>query len=323
MERVAIGGFNPEQAESLAGVGCVKRTNQAVRCTHPTQATRHFGSASQLSTLERRIKMQRILWATAAAVLIGLPVAARAGEPRVGLAERGREIVQAGWHKCSSKRSSCDSRSSCCDKRSSCRSSCDPCGGCADDVRIGQLIETLLYHEKACKREWAADRLDDYNWTQHPEIVTALTYAMQTDCERCVRVTAADSLKDMRVSDPDTIGAMQFTRGEDPSCRVRYKAKWGIIKGEKSRPPCLTYVSGYATNYSTGNQADDQMDEPETKPTPRLRAAPAPEPEPATRPNLRQREETIPMPEPDKGTDAKRGVRGFISSAMAKVRPRS
>jgi hypothetical protein len=270
--------------------------------------------------------MQRILWATTTAVLIGLPVAVGAGEPRVGLVERGREVVQAGWHKCCDKRSNCGSRSSCCDKRSSCRTSCDPCGGCADDVRIGELIETLLYHDKACKREWAADRLDDYNWTQHPEIVAALTYAMQTDCERCVRVTAADSLKDMRVSDPDTIGAMQFTRSEDPSCRVRYKAKWGIIKGEKSRPPCLTYVSGYAStsNYSTGNRADDQMDEPETKPTPRLRAAPAPEPEPAPRQNLRQRnEEPIPMPEPDKGTDAKRGVRGFISSAMAKVRPRS
>ena len=262
--------------------------------------------------------MQRILWATTATVLIAIPVAAQAGEPRGGIVERGREIVQAGWHKC------CDKKSSCCDKRSSCRTSCDPCGGCADDVRIGQLIETLLYHEKACKREWAADRLDDYNWTQHPEIVTALTYAMQTDCERCVRVTAADSLKDMRVSDPDTIGAMQFTRCEDPSCRVRYKAKWGIIKGEKSRPPCLTYVSGYASSYSSGNKTDDQMDEPERKPTPRLRTAPAPESEPAQRPILRQRdEEPVPMPEPDKGTDAKRGVRGFISSAMAKARPRS
>lgn len=266
--------------------------------------------------------MQRILWATTAAVLIGLPVAARAGEPRGSIVERGREIVQAGWHKCCDKKSSCcDKRSSCGDKRSSCRTSCGPCG---DDVRIGELIETLLYAEKACKREWAADRLDDYNWTQHPEIVTALTYAMQTDCERCVRVTAADSLKDMRVSDPDSIGAMQFTRSEDPSCRVRYKAKWGIIKGEKSRPPCLTYVSGYATSYSSGNAADEQIDEPEPKPSPRLRAAPAPEPEPAPRPILRQRdEEPVPMPDPDKGSDAKRGVRGFISSAMAKVRPRS
>ena len=259
--------------------------------------------------------MQRILWATTAAVLIGLPVAARAGEPRGGIVERGREIVQAGWHKCG------DKKTSCCDKRSSCRTSCNPCG---DDVRIGELIETLLYAEKACKREWAADRLDDYNWQQHPEIVTALTYAMQTDCARCVRVTAADSLKDMRVSDPDSIGAMQFTRSEDPSCRVRYKAKWGIIKGEKSRPPCLTYVSGYATSYSSGNKSDDQMDEPETKPTPRLRAALAPEPDPVPRPILRQRdEEPVPMPEPDKGTDAKRGVRGFISSAMAKARSRS
>jgi hypothetical protein len=266
--------------------------------------------------------MQRILWVTTAAVLIGLPVAARAGEPRGGIVDRGRDVVEACWHKCCDKKTSCsDNRSSCCDKRSSCRTSCDPCGG---DVRIGKLIEMLLHGEKACNRKWAADKLDDYNWTEHPEIVAALTYAMQTDCDRCVRVVAADSLKDMRVSDPDSIGAMQFTRSEDPSCRVRYKAKWGIIKGEQSRPPCLTYVSGYATSCSTGNMTNDQMDEEERKPSPRLRAAPAPEPEPAPRSILRQRdEEPVPMPEPDKGSDAKRGVRGFISSAMAKVRPRS
>jgi hypothetical protein len=238
------------------------------------------------------------------AALCGLPLAAQAGE-RVSLLERGREVIQAGFHrKCDRDRSYCGSRGHCLDSNA-CTTSCSPCG--EDDIRIGHLIDTLFHAERGCDRKNAALRLDRYDWTQHPEIVSALTYAMQTDCERCVRIAAADSLKDMRVSDYDTMGAMQFTRMEDPSCRVRYKAKWGIIKGEKSRPPCLTYVSGYSHNgYEIG------VDESEPPAAPRrLQPTPAPlMPGPETKePNAT-------------GTEARRGVRSVMSNAMAKVRSR-
>jgi hypothetical protein len=232
--------------------------------------------------------MQRILWAALVAVLGGLPMAAQGEQPRGGLLERGRDVVQACFHK------HCQDRAS-----------CSPCG--EDDVRIGQLIDTLFHAERACDRKNAALRLDSYCWTEHPEIVAALTYAMQSDCERCVRIAAADSLKDMRVADPDSIGAMQFTRAEDPSCRVRFKAKWGIIKGEQSRPPCSTYASGY------GYPVDGREYE---APPPPQRLEPTPGPQ-------------MPVPErklnDDTGTgpEAKRGIRSRVSSVMAKVRSRS
>jgi hypothetical protein len=244
--------------------------------------------------------MRRILWAVAVTALCAPPLTAQAGEPRRSLVERGRGVVQTCFHrKCD--RSGCYDR---CDKGSwnSCTASCSPCG--EDDIRIGKLIDTLFYAERACDRKNAALRLDRYDWTEHPEIVTALTHAMQSDCERCVRIAAADSLKDMRVSDPDSIGAMQFTRLEDPSCRVRYKAKWGIIKGEKCRPPCLTYVSGYAQPVLEA----DEMEPPAT-PLPRLQPMPSPEQKPLNGNGT--------------GVQAKRGVRSLMSSAMAKVRSRS
>jgi hypothetical protein len=168
------------------------------------------------------------------------------------------------------------------------------------------LIDTLFHGERTCDRKRAALRLDEYNWTQHPEIVAALTYAMQSDCERCVRIAAADSLKDMRVSDPDSLGAMEFTRGADPSCRVRYKAKWGIIKGEKSRPPCQTYVSGYGPVLT-------ESEDISPRPMPQLEQTPLRPLDPEKKP---------PVENGDK-TEAKRSVRTLMSNAMARVRSRS
>src|SRR5262245_5185599 len=164
--------------------------------------------------------MRRILWATMVSATCGIPWVVQAEEPRGSMLERGRDVVQATFH-----RTGCASRGSC----GSCATGCDPCG--QGDARVGKLIDTLFYAERACDRKNAALKLDCYDWTQHPEIVAALTYAMQSDCERCVRIAAADSMKDMRVGDPDSIRAMQFTQAEDPSCRVRYKAKWGGIRG--------------------------------------------------------------------------------------------
>jgi hypothetical protein len=252
--------------------------------------------------------MRRILWIAAVVALCRLPAAAQAEEPRGGLIERGRAIVQAGFHKNYDRRASTGPACSSCSS-SSCGSSGSSCGPCGlDDARVGKLIDTLFYAERACDRKNAALRLDAYDWTEHPEIVAALTYAMQSDCERCVRIAAADSMKDMRVADPDSIGAMQFTRAEDPSCRVRYKAKWGVIRGEESRPACQSYVSGYG--YPVGES--DQYERPAR---PRLQPTPEPRmPGPERKPLDDPESET---------TTTKRGVRSMISNAMAKVRPRS
>ncbi len=253
--------------------------------------------------------MRRILWASAVAVLIGLPAAARAGEPRTGSGVRTADVVEAGCHrggeskggKCGSKCGKCGSK---------CDSGCDTCGSCgADDIRIGHLIETLLCGERVCDRRKAADYLDDYNWTLHPEIVAALEYAMQSDPHPGVRQKAADSLKDMRVSDPDAIGAMRFTQANDPNSRTRYKAKWGVIKGLKSQPPNLTFVSGYGPARS----------EHEPQRAPVLQRMPTPEDDDVTP----RRPGGVPEPEIKDNKQTKSGVRGFISTVSAKVRSRS
>src|SRR5262245_49897222 len=215
--------------------------------------------------------MRGILCAAVAAALSGLPLAARAEEPRGSIIDRGREVVQACFHK------HCDRRDGSGGSCSSCASSCNSCS--QDDARIGKLVDTLFYAERPSDRKNAALRLDKCNWTEHPEVVAALTYAMQSDCDRGVRIAAADSLKDMRVCDPDSIDAMQFTRAEDPSWRVRYKAKWGIIKGEESRPPCLAYVSGHEQRASSpgGHEAPAPQKRLEPVPVPAPRPMPIPE----------------------------------------------
>ena len=232
--------------------------------------------------------MRRILLASTVTLMVGLPIAVRGEDREGGLISRGRDVMQAGFHK------------SCCNRSPG--GPCRPCG--QNDIEIGKLIDTLFHAERACDRKHAALRLDEFNWTQHPEIVAALTYAMQSDCDRCVRIAAADSLKDMMVGDPDSIGAMEFTHETDPSYRVRYKAKWGVIKGERSQPPGLTYVAGYGPTLSEPDQV-------------------APRPMPQREPPPLREPEKKPTQENGTGTEARRSVRSMISSAMAKVRPRS
>ena len=128
---------------------------------------------------------------------------------------------------------------------------------------------------------------------------------MQSDPEPRVRWNAADALKDMKCSDPDAIGAMKFSQSADPSCRTRYKAKWGAIKGERSQPPCLTYVSGYCSGKSDCGQ----------KSSPKLERTPDPE---MMEPEKRETErETAIRP------TSRTSVKSFLSSAVDKVRSRS
>jgi len=236
--------------------------------------------------------MQRTLCVATVAILVGLPALARAGEPRHAPGHADRAVVQAGCNKCREAKSGC-------------------CGahrlGC-DDPRIGNAIETLMCGERVCDRRKATGVLEQYNWTQHPEIVSALQFAMQSDPDPRVRWDAADALKDMKVSDPDSIAAMEFSRSNDPCCRTRYKAKWAAIVARKSQPPSPHYVSSYAEPHSEY--------EPTTT-TPRLERMPDPEPKDDSVP-LRRGDTN----EPDQKQTNKSSVRSFISQAVAKVRSR-
>jgi hypothetical protein len=171
-----------------------------------------------------------------------------------------------------------------------------------------------MYGEKVCDRRKATGVLEQYNWTQHPEIVAALEYAMQSDPDPRVRWDAADALKDMRCSDPDALAAMEFTRSADPNCRTRYKAKWGIIKGRKAQPPVLNYVSGY------GEAREARSEHQPAIPAPQLERPDMPAPE---RKNDKLQPQRGDEPEPDSRQTGKSGVRDFFSNALAKVRPRS
>src|SRR5262245_11769772 len=138
----------------------MSRTNRTVRLIggpgrNRPRDRRSFGPANACS-LQRRLKMRRVLWIAAVVAICRLPAAARAEEPRGGLVERGRGIVQACFHK---KCDRCPSVGPAC---SSCASSCSTCG--QDDARIGKLIDTLFYAPRACDRKNAALRLDEYDW---------------------------------------------------------------------------------------------------------------------------------------------------------------
>ena len=157
---------------------------------------------------------------------------------------------------------------------------------------------------KASRRRWAADQLEEYRWQDHPEIVGALLGAMQSDSDPSVRKKAADSLKDMKASDPQVLAAMKFSAGADHNKWVRWEARCAAKKLLDSQPPVLSYVSGNSP--SKTRESAPQVN-PELEPTPAGRPEPTP----------------MPMPN-DKPAEAKRRpVRSAISTAVDKLRPRS
>ena len=234
--------------------------------------------------------MRKTLWVTTLVALLGPSVPAGADEP--GIWERGRGIVQACFHR---------------HGRSSCNPSASPCAPCDDDVRIGRLICELESAPHPWHRKCAAEKLERYNWREHPEIVAALLGAMQSDCEPCVRKKAADTLKDMRACEPDVIGAMQFSGGADHSCRVRCQARCGAKKLTRCEPPCLTYVASYGTPVLNGSQpAIDSTLEPPP--------VPSPSPKPILDDNAAR---------DSKVTQASHSpIRSFVSAAVARVKSR-
>ena len=219
--------------------------------------------------------MRKLPWAWTLLALVGLSVSTRAAEPKKSILKRGREIVQTAFHGHDEPEASPN------------RSVAGP----ADDdaPRIGQLITILQTDPKASRRRWAADKLDEYRWQDHPEIVAALVGAMQSDSEPSVRKKATDSLKDMKASSPDVLAAMQFTAGNDNNKWVRWETRNAAHKLQHAQPPVLSYVSGYGPN---------KANEPNSKTSPLLEPAPSdlgPEP--------------VPMPMPnEKPAEAKRGA---------------
>jgi hypothetical protein len=234
---------------------------------------------------------------------VGLAVRAGAAEPRPGIVQRGREMIQAACHRHSEP------------EAVAAPAACDTCD--KDAARIGKLITILQTDPKAHRRKWAADELDDYRWQDHPEIVAALLGAMQSDCDPSVRDEAADSLKDMKACTPEVLAAMQFSARADNNKWVRSEARSDIRKLQKTQPPVLTYVSGYGPS---------RAGEAVPKTTPELAPPPVPGAEPELEPApAGPRPEPMPMPaSDDKPTEAKRRpVRSAISTAVAKLRPRS
>ena len=235
--------------------------------------------------------MRNVLWAWTLLALVGVSVPAGAAEPKKGILKRGRDVVQAAFH-----------------GHDEPEANHGPALAPAPDddaARIGQLITILQSDPKAHRRRWAADELDSYRWQEHPEIVTALVGAMQSDSDPSVRRKAADSLKDMKASAPEVLAAMQFSAGNDNNKWVRWQARSAAHKLQHAQPPVLSYVSGYGPS---------KAQEPSPKTSPEGEFAPTgPGPEP------------MPMPMPnDKPAEAKRGpLRSAISGAVTKLRPRS
>jgi hypothetical protein len=239
-----------------------------------------------VSRTEQEEAMQRTLCVSAGALLAMWSALADASEPRTSVVERGRELVQATFHR------NCESSGG------ACASPCSKCDTCA--ARIGELI-CKLETGNMLQRKWAAFKLGKYNWQQHPEIVPVLVHAMQTDCEPGVRGCAADALKKMKASDSETLAALEFSHQQDPSWTVRCRAHFAIKKGKHAQPPALQLASCTGCKSST---------EPKLTPKP----APTLEtPTPAPKPD---------MPEAENQKQTSRKFGSVFSTALGKVRSR-
>jgi hypothetical protein len=244
--------------------------------------------------------MRKILWASTLVALAGAPAVVSATEPEPGFLRRSRDVVQACFHRHGG-------------------SKCNPgltsystCGD--DDVQIGKWICDLESAPHSWHRKCAAEKLQRYNWREHPEIVAALLGAMQGDCDPCVRKKAADTLKDMKACEPDVIAAMQFSGGGDNSRWVRCQARCGVKRLNVCQPPCLTYVSSYGRPALNGGPPAFNGGRPAIDSTLEPPPVPVPSPRPILDDNAVEQTRMSQAP--------RSSVRGFVSAAVARVKSR-
>lgn len=95
--------------------------------------------------------------------------------------------------------------------------------------RVPELIGILRSDPSDDKREAAAEELRQYDPKTYPDIVPALTQALQSDSKSAVRAEAAQSLGKLRPISQEAGQALQIAASSDAALRVRLQARSSLL----------------------------------------------------------------------------------------------
>ena len=118
-----------------------------------------------------------------------------------------------------------------------------------------QLVTTLQSDPNAESRQRAAEQLRTLDSRTFPDIVTALTGALQRDPSTAVRAAAVDTLGHMKPVIPSSGLVMEATLGSDPDPKVREAIRSALW---------LYHLNGYRT--VAGTPLTSQTPEPRLAP---------------------------------------------------------
>ncbi len=139
-----------------------------------------------------------------------------------------------------------------------------------DTARARVLIEALKSDPDEKKRKAAADELGGADARQLPEVVTALTAALQKDASAAVRAEAADSLGQLGQVVPQAGAALEAAAAGDASPAVRVAAKKALWE---------YHLNGYRSPKGADGMAAQTIEPPIASPAgPRPASAVVPAP---------------------------------------------
>jgi hypothetical protein len=90
---------------------------------------------------------------------------------------------------------------------------------------LNQMRDSML----PSQREWAADKLAEYDWRQQPQIVDAMMQSAKDDPAASVRAGCVHTLAKMNVNTPPVIATIRSLRS-DPDQRVQREASDALAK---------------------------------------------------------------------------------------------
>jgi hypothetical protein len=159
-----------------------------------------------------------------------------------------------------------------------------------DATRARALIETLKSDPDEKKRKAAAGELGAADARTVPEVVPALTAALQKDAAASVRAEAADALRELNQVFPVAGVALEGAAAGDASLAVRLAAKKALWE---------YHLNGYHSPKGSDEVAAQTVEPPIASPAgPRPAAAvvPAPPPPPAVTPLVPPLPAAVPLP---------------------------
>ncbi len=155
----------------------------------------------------------------------------------------------------------------------------EPCTTCGAETRvILAQIDILQHHPKKRKRDDAAHELRKVDWHCHPEVVSALSTALLSDCDEDVREEAAQSLAKMAPCLPEAHEALRHAAEADPDRGTRRWARKALER--MARRPCqgpcqICGPSGGAVPVGPPRPVGDPIDLPEVQAPARILVPPA------------------------------------------------